>query len=64
MVTSWDTIDYAYTIMKKHMTNDQIEKVLTELAHKVTGTKSFRQTMQRLLEVHHERMDHERIRQG
>ena len=51
MVASNYTVDKLYAILRKHLTNKTINAIIIDLAS-VPGNKSFRDTVQRLQELH------------
>jgi 6-phosphogluconate dehydrogenase len=51
MVASNYTVDKLYTILRKHLTNKTINAIIIDLAS-VPGNKSFRDTVQRLQDLH------------
>ena len=54
MAASWDTVKAIYTVMRRHVTDEQIQKILVDL-YNIDGNKSFRDTIYRL--VQHDMVD-------
>jgi len=51
MVASNQTIRDIYTVLRRHATDNQIGRILSELSH-VRGNKSFTQTVHALAVIH------------
>jgi len=47
MAASHDTVEQIYLIIKRHVSDDQLEAIIDELLQ-VPGNKSFRETIRRL----------------
>ena len=51
MVASWDSMKAVYDVMKKHVTDGQMHKILQDLSD-IDGNKSFRDSIRRLVRHH------------
>jgi hypothetical protein len=54
MTASRDTVEIIYQVVKRHVSEQQLDAILEDLAE-VPGNQSFRNTIRRLLDLHERR---------
>jgi hypothetical protein len=53
MIASTNTINAIYTVLRKHTSKRQTDAIMKDLKE-ITGNKSFRDTVNGLIQLHHQ----------